>query len=390
MSFTVIGLSHHQAPIDVRQRFHRNAQQCAELLKKWHHRAPQHSFLLLSTCNRLELYTDLALSDPAFETCARELCFSNDLFYQHSYTLQGQECVLHLFKVACGLDSKIIGENQIISQLKQAFHLSKSHHCLKHAAQRLFEKSFYWAKQFKNQENFSCFSNRSWGAIAAQFINTMEGGSSPERSLLIIGAGQTIEQCLAHYQKRPLDRLTLCNRHKEKLVKLRYAADSNLISLSQLPASLQERHFDIIVVATASQTPLIWAKDLATSNRAVVLIDLSVPRNTEAAIEQLPDKKVYLLDDLPLAAEMSLPQHWEYLEEAAKNFISWLESDKKREIIKKQREKMAHAQKQLLEKALKKLNHGQLPQEVLKIFGHQLLQKLLHQYPVEEKQDMIE
>lgn len=390
MSFTVIGISHHQAPTAVREVFYRNFDQIEQLLSQWASQSPKASFLLLSTCNRLELYTDLSQSDKQFQNCVLDLSFSHQIFYDHAYVLHGRKCVEHLFKVACSLDSKIVGENQIIGQIKQAFQTSKQQKCLQHQLQRLFEQAFYWARQLKPHILNSSSAHSSWGEVAANWINRQTPVEQEERCLLFVGAGKTIEQCLAYYQKKPLDKLIFCNRSIENLTKLPYASDACFATLETLKTLITENHFDIIVLATSSPVPLIWKEDLASSDKNMTLIDLSLPRNTDPNIALLPGKQVLFMDNLPVENQL-----WEYhersqLREAVAHFMTWLERDKKRERIKYQRAKVAQTQQQLLEKALKKLQHGQRPQEVLKIFSHQLIQKLLHESPVTLQEDMVE
>lgn len=390
MSFTVIGISHHQAPTAVREGFYRNLQQTEELLSKWASLAPKASFVLLSTCNRLELYTDLCESDKQFHACMADLSLSQKIFYDHAYILQGRSCVEHLFKVACALDSKIVGENQIIGQIKQAFHTAKQQKCLQHQLQRLFEQAFYWARQLKPQILDLSSSHDSWGEVAANWINNHAASLQGERSLLFIGAGKTIEHCLEHYQKKETDSLTFCNRNLHNLHKLRYALEASLVPLESLKALISKNNFDIIVLATASPVPLIWKEDLALSEKKITLIDLSVPRNTDPDIALLPEKEVLFLDNLPVDNQKNECYDLSELQEAVSQFMIWLERDNKREKIKYQRAKVAQTQQKLLEKALKKLQQGRRPQEVLKIFGYQLTQKLLHESPVMLEEDMVE
>lgn len=383
MSLMVIGISHHNTPLGVRERFYCDLERCKSLLLKWVEQAPDHGFLLLSTCNRLELYTDLSPSHSQFGECLNDISYGDPVFKDYAYTLEGQHCVHHLFKVACALDSKIVGENQIIGQIKQSFRLSVKIGCLKHQIQRLFEQAFYWARHLKNTR-----PDRSWGAAAAQWINSLP---SPPKSVLMIGAGSTIAQCLKHYIHHQDTKITLCNRRPERLQILPYASCAHIIRLDALNSVLQDKHFDIIVIATASQVPLVWAKDLQSHHKPMTLIDLSVPRNTDPNIATLPGKQILSLDALPIEApSYSEPLPAESLSIAVRNFMQWLEHDAQRHAIKAHRSKVAQTQKELLHKALRKLEHGQTPQEVLKIFSYQLTQKLLHEHSVAPLEDMVE
>lgn len=382
MSLTMRGISHHRTPMIVRERFYLSAVQVEQLLKKWVALAPTHGFLLLSTCNRLEFYTDLPQEHPVFLECLDDLSQGDLSFFHHLYAHRDQECVQHLFTVACALDSKIIGENQIIGQIKKAFHLAQKCHSLCHQLQRLFEHAFYWARQIKP---FS--QSLSSGSAAAQWVNQ---NAHQAQTVLMIGAGDTMQQCLTHYQKPDGCDLILCNRTPKRLERLPYAHTATLLSLEQLPVALRRRP-ELIIIATSSPQPLLWEHDFCGFDDQTVIIDLSVPRNTEPRLEELPQITLISLDDLPVQNDWNeqrgpLEQKVRF---AAKQFMRWLHQDAQRQSIKAYRLEMYQAEQKLLSKALKRLQQGVEPEEVLRRFGHQLTQKLLHEHSVASSEDML-
>jgi glutamyl-tRNA reductase len=389
MSFTVIGISHHQTALDIRGRFYCSFENCEFLLQQWSKKFPNASFLILCTCNRLEFYTDLYEKSTEFQTCLQELIAEPEVFLSEAYLFKGADCISHLFKVSCGLDSKIIGENQIIGQIKQAFLLSKKYNCLKHRFQRLFEQAFYWSKQLKSIFIKKGLSSRSWGKIAAQWLSALPPAANG-RSLLFIGAGEIIQECLENYQKHGSDSITLCNRTLAHIKKLRYSSEASIIALEHLRGHIAEKHFDIVVIATASVTPLIQAQDLIHHKSRMIFLDLSVPRNTDKDIASLPGKEIILLDQMPIDNSLYEQDQEVPLAHAVQSFLIWLEKDMQRQKIAAQRRHFASTQQQLLSKALKKLEHGKNPHDVLQIFSHQLLQKLLHESSVTSKTDVLQ
>src|SRR4051812_25528275 len=298
MSLYALGLNHQTAPLAVRERvvFHveRLTEALAELKGKLAREAA-----ILSTCNRTELY--VAGEEPAAiaQWLARYHQFEPDGLRPYLYTLPREQAVRHAFRVASGLDSMVLGEPQILGQMKEAVRTAESAGTLGTVLPKLFQRSFAVAKEVRSTTQVGAASVSM--AAAAVKLAARIFPSLKDQSVLLIGAGEMIELCATHFAAQGPARLTVANRTLERAEKLAHRFNGQAIELKDLAQHLHEH--DIVISCTASSLPIL-GKGLveravrARRRRPIFMVDLAVPRDIEQEAGELDDVFLYTVDDL--------------------------------------------------------------------------------------------
>jgi glutamyl-tRNA reductase len=392
MRLTALGVNHMSAPLAVRERLALPVGEQSAVLSGLRALPGVEGAMVLSTCNRTELYLASAIegSHASFSQDAlswylkgrTDAANLSNFFYRH----EGIDAVRHVFRVATGLDSMVLGEPQILGQLKSAYADAKAANTLAPALERLLQQSFFVAKQARTdtglgQNPVSVASSAV--RLAKQIYDDFE-----RRTALIIGAGETASLIARHLRAQGLHRLLITNRTFARAQALAEELDGQAVLYTQLERHLADA--DLVVTATASTQPLlhvaqIQAVQKGRKRRTLLLIDLSVPRNIEAAAADLRDVFLYGVDDLRHVAEIgqNARQQAAVVAEAAINghaqeFMSWLRAREKFEPILALRER-SFAQRDLaLMEAKKRLAAGANPTDVIEKLAHQLTNQLLH------------
>jgi glutamyl-tRNA reductase len=401
MSVFTIGLNHTTAPLALREQFAFASQELIQALSALK-QGLRSEVALLSTCNRTELY--LAPENPTnigkiFELATQQLAqckgVSPDLLFKHCYQLHTDQPIRHAYRVASGLDSMVLGEPQILGQLKQAVRTAHEVGTLGTQLQHLFQQSFSVAKEVRTQTGVGAASV-SMAAAAVRLAQRIFGDIS-QRSILMIGAGEMIELCATHFAGHQPKALTIANRTQargqqlaEILAKQGQAAQ--VVSLSQLPDVLGQ--FDIVISCTASTLPIIGLglvqralafKSSSRQPRTTMMVDLAVPRDIESEVGQLGDVYLYTVDDLGRvvqegrAARNAAVSHAEQIIDArVGDFLRWQSSRRAVPVIQAL-QLHAHSIRQgELDKALKQLSMGHDASQIIEQLSRQLTQKLMH------------
>ena len=389
MSVFALGLNHTTAPLDLRGRFAFAPQQLADTLKAFRSRLERvDEVAIVSTCNRTELYVggDASVVEPAVAWLAGLGEVSASTLRSHSYVLEGPAAARHAFRVASGLDSMVLGEPQILGQLKQAVREADSAGTLGSTLQQMFQRSFAVAKEVRSSTEIGNHSVSMAAAavrLASQLFEDLR-----ETKVLFVGAGEMIELAATHFAARHPRQLAIANRGAARAEELgaRFAAAT--MPLSDLPLRLAE--FDIVVSCTASSLPIIGLGAVeralkARRHRPMFMIDLAVPRDIEPEVAKLSDVYLYTVDDLSALVqtagekrEAAVAQAEAIIETGVQSFVQWLDRRASTPLIQ-----ALHAQaddwRQLeIARARKALASGEDVNAVLEALSRGLTQKMLH------------
>ncbi|MCX7961744.1 MAG: glutamyl-tRNA reductase [Burkholderiales bacterium] len=388
MSLLALGLNHLTAPLDVRERVVFHVERLAEALAEASRRLRGET-AILSTCNRTELYlSGEAAAAPAAATrwLADWHRIDPDELERYLYLLPREQAVRHAFRVASGLDSMVLGEPQILGQMKEAARTAEAAGTLGTVLGRLFQRSFAVAKEVRSTTQIGAASVSMAAAavkLAAQIFPTLA-----DRSVLFIGAGEMIELCATHFAAQSPARLTVANRTLERGQALARRFNARAIELRALAERLHEH--DIVVSCTASSLPILGKGMVERALRArrrapMFMVDLAVPRDIEPEVGELEDVFLYTLDDLRGIVEANLDarraavvQAEAIIETQVGQFMHWMQAREAVPLIRRLREQAERARRQEVERALRMIARGDDPRAVLEALSHGLTNKLMH------------
>src|SRR5918999_733551 len=386
MSLFALGLNHHTAPLPVRERVVFHVERLREALTDIRSALASEA-AILSTCNRTELYVAAERPPAAVaEWLARYHRFEPTELTRYLYTLPREQAVRHAFRVASGLDSMVLGEPQILGQMKEAARAAESAGTLGTLLHKLFQRTFAVAKEVRTSTRVGAASVSM--AAAAVKLAARIFPSLKDQNVLFIGAGEMIELCATHFAAQAPARVAVGNRTAERAERLAHRFNGEAIELKALPEHLHE--FDIVVSSTASSLPIL-GKGLveralrARRRRPMFMVDLAVPRDIEQEAGELDDVFLYTLDDLAGIVSANLDARRASLEQAEAiidtqvgQFMRWMHLREGVPLIRALREQADAARRQELERALKALERGEDPAQVLEALSQTLTNKLMH------------
>ena len=386
MSLYALGLNHATAPLDVRERVAFAPEVLGPALRDLLARPAVREAAILSTCNRTELYVHGPEPRPVVEWLEEFHRVPRDSLSPYLYTLPREQAVTHAFRVASGLDSKVLGEPQILGQMKQAVRQAEAAGTLGLVLNRLFQRTFAVAKDVRAQTEIGSASI----SMAAASVKLAERifPSIAEQRLLFIGAGEMIDLTATHFAARKPRKITIANRTLERGRELaaRFAAEA--ITLNELPERLPE--FDIIVTCTASMLPILGKGLLervikARKHSPIFIVDLAVPRDVEPEAARLNDVFLYTVDDLTSIVQGNLQIRQEAVLQAeamiaaqAESFLRWLEGRSVVPTITALHGHHDQLRAAELERARRLLANGTPPEQVLDALARGLTNKFLH------------
>ncbi len=384
----VLGLNHRSAPVDVRERVAFATEQLPNALAALRQQPGVREALILSTCNRSELYCVQDHADPAAllhwwsQWCRLPVGELRSSCYQQ----QQQAAVRHLFRVACSLDSLVLGEPQILGQLKTAYQAALDTASTGPLLDRLLPHAFRVAKRVRTDTAIGASAVSV--AFAAVSLARRIFADLRQRTALLLGAGEMIELAARHLHEQQLGRLIIANRTVERAHTLAARFHGYAITLEEVNAHLAEA--DIIIASTASQVPLLYRDQVAKALKArryrpLFLVDIAVPRNIDPAVGELADAYLYTVDDLHQVIEENLRsrqeaarQAEEIIEASIEEFTRWQRTLDAVQAIRQYREQAGQLRDETLHKAQLLLARGKPPQEVLQFLAHTLTNKLTH------------
>lgn len=388
MTILTIGLNHNTAPVEIRERLAFAPEKLESALGEVKSVNALDEVAIISTCNRTELYC------YGEEDAARDIVQWLREFHQlkntnldaHLYQLRDQSAVQHILRVASGLDSLVLGEPQILGQMKNAYRQAQKAGTLGSVLSHLFQHTFSVAKQVRTDTAIGASPvSVAFAAVslARQIFSDLNG-----KTALLVGAGDTIELTARHLHEHHIGRLIIANRTIEKAQLLAKEFDGYAITLDQIPNHLEEA--DILITSTASPEPIITAGMCKAAlkkrkSRPIFIVDIAVPRDVEAAAGTLQDIYLYTVDDLRTVIEEgrksrqeAAKQAEEIIETQVQHFMGWMRSLDSVGIIRAYRQNAHQKREELLEKAIGLMKKGKSPEEALQFLSYQLTNKLIH------------
>lgn len=314
MPLFAVGVSHHTAPLAVRERLAIPSRDLSTLLPALRQRLAADELAVLSTCNRTELYLVTAETAGLSTRLAENLAACGDLppgtLQPHVYIRADQEAAAHLFRVSAGLDSMVLGESEITAQVKQAYLTAQAHGTVGQVLHRLFQKALHSAKLIRSRTRLAD-GHASIGSVVATLAKQVFGERLPECDALLWGAGKAAEATARHVIKSGIRQLWIVSRTPAKAQDLASLCRSGWLSWEQ--ALKHVAHVDIAIVCTQAPHYVIDAGDFSPIHsqrgpRPLLLVDLSVPRNVDPALSRFSHVRLYNIDDLQTFTQAVLAQ----------------------------------------------------------------------------------
>ncbi len=388
MYLLTLGLNHRTAPVALRERTAFSPEQLPDAVRSLVANPQVQEATILSTCNRTEIYCrqEQIATAPVFNWLREYGDLPEDALNSSTYTLPGEQAVQHAFRVASGLDSMVLGEPQILGQMKSAFSVAHQAGTTGKILNRLFQHTFLVAKQIRTDTAIG--ANAVSVAFAAVDLARRIFSRLQEQTVLLIGAGETIELVARHLKQNEVRHIIVANRSIERAQALTSQLGSEAISLAEIPARLHE--VDIIVASTASTLPILGKGTVESAlrkrrHRPMFMIDLAVPRDIEAEVGELDDVFLYTVDDLQNVITANQASRQEAAVEAEKiidlqvmRFMHWMRSLDSVPTIRSLRDKIEALGETELEDAQRRLANGENPQQVLEHFARNLSRKFAH------------
>jgi glutamyl-tRNA reductase len=386
MQLFTLGLNHHTAPLSMRERVVFEAERLQSALSELIHVEPFREAAILSTCNRTELYCAAGEPGVALEWLAGYHGVQAQELKPYMYTLPHADAVRHAFRVAAGLDSMVLGEPQILGQMKDAVRAAQAAGTLGSTLHKLFQHSFAVAKEVRS--NTGIGANIVSMAAAAVKLAGRIFPSIAEQKVLFIGAGDMIELAATHFAAQRPRAMAVANRTLERAEHLARRFNARPLLLRDLPQHLPE--YDIIVSCTASSLPILGKGTMertvrARRHRPIFMIDLAVPRDIEPEVGAMDDVFLYTLDDLAASVregvdsrQAAVAQAEAIIESQVGSFLHWMKARESVPLIRQLRETADAARRHELERAFARLARGEDPKSVLEALSQGITNKLLH------------
>lgn len=386
MQLFTLGLNHQTAPVSVREKLAFSAESLPAALNSLLGQQLVKEAAIVSTCNRTEIYCNTKSPRAAIEWLAgyHHLCDSE--IEPYLYLLPNDQAVRHAFRVAAGLDSMVLGEAQILGQLKDAVRQAQDAGSLGILLNTLFQRTFSVAKEVRTRTEIGA-NSVSMAAAAVRLAERIFPSVKGTR-VLFIGAGEMIELCATYFAAQQPKSITVANRTLQRAEALADRFSGKAITLAELPQQLA--YHDIVVTSTGSTLPILGKgmveRTLKQRKRQpIFMVDLAVPRDIEAEVAELEDVYLYTVDDLACVVQEGRDRRQHAVEEAETiingkvvEFMSWLDSREVVPVIRALRDRADRLRRHELEKALKLLERGEDPHKALEALATGLTNKFTH------------
>lgn len=371
MIITVTGLNHKSAPVEVRERLHIAEEKIPDALHELHKQVQEG--LIFSTCNRFEVLSRQEEADPSREQLVRfmsEQCgLDPTSFEPYVYHHVGPDAVRHVFRVASSLDSMVIGEPQILGQMKQFFALAQQEHTIGFTLNAVMERAFTIAKRVRTETEIAS-SSVSVSSVAVELAIKIFG-KLDNKTALIIGAGKMSVHAIRHLQSRGIHQILVTNRTYEKAAEIAEQIKGCAVPFADLPHRLSQA--DIVISSTGSKEFILNKDDVqramaARKNRPIFFIDIAVPRDIDPRVNEIGNTFVYDIDDLKNVAEVNRKEREKEAEKAeelvlaeAQTFWNKLKTHEIHPTIREIQSKIEELRRNEIERSMKKL--GPLTEE---------------------------
>lgn len=388
MPLFTIGISHHTAPIEIREKVAIPRDAIDARIRELKALPGVEEALILGTCNRTEIYclTSAGGQETVTDWIHRSNGVPEGQLNEHIYTHEGEEAARHLVRVASGLDSLVLGETQILGQLKDAWQQARDAESIDKVLDRLFQHTFAAAKTIRTSSGIS--EHPVSVAYTAVVLARQIFGDLDSQTVVLVGAGEMVQLCGRYLVDHGIGKLLILNRSRQKAEELAAELDATAMTLDHLEEALPRA--DILISSTASPTPVIRADDVKAAlrkrrHRPMFMVDIAVPRDIEPAVARLRDVYLYSIDDLQQVVDENMQQRSEAaraaqsdVDEAVSGFMRWLYGMRAARTLKRIREQSHEYERDLTARALNRLRAGQDPEQVVEQMASTLTNKILH------------
>lgn len=390
MTLLALGINHKTAPVALRERVAFGPDILDNALDSLLSQPSVHSGVVLSTCNRTELYLSVDEQHDIQQQLIQWLCNYHHLdeteVLNSLYWHQNNAAVSHLMRVASGLDSLVLGEPQILGQVKKAYAESQRGHVINGELERMFQKTFSVAKRVRTETEIG--SSAVSVAFAACTLARQIFESLKKVTVLLVGAGETIELVARHLREHQVKRLMITNRTRERAQRLAEEVHAEVIDFGALPEHIASA--DIIISSTASPLPVIGKGMVERAlkqrrHQPMLIVDIAVPRDVEPEVGKVESAYLYTVDDLQAIIQHNMAQREAAAVEAetivvqeSGEFMAWLQAQNAVDVIRDYRHQAEDIREELMQRALSALSQGQDPQKVMQEMAHKLTNRLIH------------
>ena len=389
MALITLGINHHTAPVELREQVAFGDSQLPAALRELAALPGVSEAAILSTCNRTEVYcaSTANIARPVTDWLSQFHNIDASSIKQHLYTYPDAEAVRHILRVAGGLDSLILGEPQILGQVKQAYQQATEAGTLDQLLTHLFQHTFSVAKQIRTDTSIG--ESPVSVAFASVTLAKQIFSDFNQHTALLIGAGETIELTARHLREQGLGKMIIANRTLDHAHKLATRYGGYGIGLDEIPTHLAEA--DIVISSTASDKVILDYDIVKTAlskrkHRPVFMVDIAVPRDIDANVRKLDDVYLYTVDDLKEVIQENLESRQQAAEQAEEiidvqvdRFMAWVRSQSAVTRILTLRSQAEQERDKVLEQAQRQIAAGKTPEEVMQYVAHTLTNKLIHE-----------
>ncbi len=392
MSIVAVGINHKTAPVAVREKIAFSPDKLSVALQEMLSHVKCKEVAILSTCNRTELYL---VQEGDFDLTKNDLLTWLENYHNvpastispSLYWHQDQHAVNHMMRVACGLDSLVLGEPQILGQMKQAYSQAKAAGSMALVMDRLFQRTFGVAKQVRTETEIGA------SAVSVAFASVTLAkhifANLENTNVLLIGAGETIELVAKHLYENKVSKMTVANRTIARAQNMAVQMGADVITIAQIPEYISKA--DIVISSTGSTLPLIGKGMVEQAlakrkNRPIFMVDLAVPRDIEEQVSDLDNAFLYTVDDLQNIIAKNLENRRKAAVQAenivnsqSDSFMSWLRGLNTKDTVISYRKQCIDTRDQLLEKALLQIQSGKNAEMVVGELATKLTNKFMHE-----------
>ena len=388
MPLLTTGISHHTAPLEIREKIAIARVDNVDRVQELCALGDIEEAVIVSTCNRTEIYT---IGTKKSRVQVRQwLQASGNLttaeIDEHCYVREREDSVRHLFRVAGGLESLVLGESQILGQLKESWQLAREAGGVGKVMDRLFQHAFATGKRVRSKTGIG--EHPVSVAYTTVLLAKQIFGDLTSKTVILVGAGEMVELCGRYLHDKGVSSLIIANRSIDRAAELADQFDAHAVALTDLPGMLHKA--DILISSTASQQPVIHSESVKAAlkqrrNQPMFLVDIAVPRDIEPETAALENVYLYTIDDLQQVVDRNYSERSRAAKAASGDvdlavdeFMRWLNSARAAVYLQKLHKHARKNSEELVAKALRKIAAGNDPEQVITQLANTLSKRILH------------
>jgi len=388
MPLLATGISHHTATLEIREKIAIARTDYALRVGELRELDGIEEIVVVSTCNRTEIYSiGPGKSREQIQQWLQAMGGLSDAEMEtHCFVREREHAVHHLFRVAGGLESLVLGESQILGQLKDSWQMAHQAGGVGRVLDRLFQRAFATGKRIRSKTRIG--EHPVSVAYTTIMLAKQIFGDLASKTVILVGAGEMVELCGRHLHDRGVSNLIIANRSVDRAAELASQFNAHAVSLTELPSVLHKA--DILISSTASQEPIIYPEPVKAAlkqrrNQSMFLVDIAVPRDIHPDVGKLGNVYLYTIDDLQKVVNENLSKRSEAAEaasadvsESVDEFMRWLNSARASVYLQKLHKHARQNSEELVSKALRKIKAGKDPEQVITQLANTLAKRILH------------